>query len=242
VYNIARADYDAKLVLATNAKSAVDLLQANVAGTGALSATMLAYQSLAALRATAAGKVTATTEAIEANRLAVVELDAKLVIKNAKAMLHRKALTTCMNTKYDNYKTTMNAAIQSKITDLKDIKSLLDGAAKPAPGATNARCEKGLSQGNGRASRAAPCTDAANCCGAAKGPVVAAATWADAPTMTIELCMPIATKTYSYVPPRAPMATTAPASTQSWPFACIAGASKLAAAATALATTAYMMA
>jgi hypothetical protein len=32
------------------------------------------------------------------------------------------------------------------------------------------------------------------------------------------------------------------AAQQSWPFACIAGASKLAAAATALATTAYMMA
>jgi len=103
-----------------------------------------------------------------------------------------------------------------------------------------------MSQGNGRASRVKPCTSESDCCGAAKGTVVATTVWATAPLMTIETCQPIATKKYSYYPPRAPMATVDPTSVaadkREWDFACIAGASNLAAAATALATAAYMMA
>jgi len=64
--------------------------------------------------------------------------------------------------------------------------------------------------------------------------------------MTIETCQAKTATTYAYYPPRAPMATVDPttvaANKREWPFACIAGASNLAAAATALATAAYMMA
>lgn len=103
-----------------------------------------------------------------------------------------------------------------------------------------------MSQGNGRAARVKPCTSEADCCGAAKGTVVATTVWATAPLMTIETCQPKTTTKYSYYPPRAPMATVDPttvaADKREWDFACIAGASNLAAAATALATAAYMMA
>jgi len=77
------------------------------------------------------------------------------------------------------------------------------------------------------------CTAATDCCGAAKGAMNGA-------TMTIETCQPKTTKKYKYQPPRAPMATTWPAQIE-WTFACIDGASKLAAATSALAA-AYMLA
>jgi hypothetical protein len=59
--------------------------------------------------------------------------------------------------------------------------------------------------------------------------------------MTIETCQSSDTTTYSYVPPRGPMETTAPAA-DTFPFVCIEGAQKLAAAASALATAVYMLA
>lgn len=72
------------------------------------------------------------------------------------------------------------------------------------------------------------------CCGAAKIDVGSA-------VMTIETCETEATKEVSYAPPRAPMATTAPAGTMK-PWTCISGAQKLAAAASALAAAVYMLA
>ena len=224
----------------TSAKNALALLQDNKAD-GTLSATMAAYRALQTLRTTAAAAVSATTAAIGACDTAAGVVAVELAKVNTARLAHRAAVTKCMNTKYESYKTTMSQAVAQQKTDIQTIKALLDAKVTPAAGATGARCEKGLSQGNGRAARAQPCTAETDCCGAAKGPVVPVATWADAPLMTIEICQASSAKTYSYVAPRAPMATTEPAGTD-WPFACIDGASKLAAAATALATTAYMMA
>jgi hypothetical protein len=59
--------------------------------------------------------------------------------------------------------------------------------------------------------------------------------------MTIETCQAEGTTEWSYVAPRAPMATDPPtAETVDW--VCITGAKKLAAAASALATAVYMLA
>jgi len=59
--------------------------------------------------------------------------------------------------------------------------------------------------------------------------------------MTVETCQPVATTEFSWTPPRAAMATTAGDAITA-PFACIDGARKLAAAASALAAAVYMLA
>jgi hypothetical protein len=216
-------------------------------------ATIAAYKAIKDKSDLAVTAVGFTQAAITADNDARVILAAKLVLRTAAEGTLATALSTCKATKYDAYKTALSTAIAARNTNLATIKTLLEkkDKDKPAAGATGARCEKGLSQGNGRAARAKPCTAETDCCGAAKGPVLAttaAGYWKDAPIMTIETCMAKTATVYKYSPPRAPMQTTDPAATanaatqQDWPFACIAGASKLAAAATALATTAYMMA
>merc|ERR1712127_375909 len=198
------------------------------------------------------GAVAATKKAIADDEAARVKKATELKIKVAKDVLVAAALTTCKNTKYDAYKATLSTAVADRNKKLASIKTLLDtkDKAKVAAGATGARCNKGLTQGNGAARGAKPCTAETDCCGAAKGPVLAATAagyWKDAPVMTIETCQPKANKTYKYAPPRAPMQVTDPAAAanastqQDWPFVCIGGASKLAAA-SALATAAYMMA
>ena len=59
---------------------------------------------------------------------------------------------------------------------------------------------------------------------------------------TIETCQSEEEGTmYSYQPPRAPMATTMPTKVD-YPFTCIEGAKKLAAAASAVAAAVYMLA
>lgn len=88
---------------------------------------------------------------------------------------------------------------------------------------------------NGDWARRGKCSLETDCCGAAKGLGPSGA------TMTIEVCQAKTDKAYSYRPPRAPMATTWP-TTVSWDFACIGGAAQIAGAATALLTSAYMMA
>jgi len=212
-----------------------------------------AYTAIKTARELANDAVKATTAALKADKDARAELKKVLDAKVLKDVAVAEALTTCKNTKYDNYKQTLVAAVANRDKNLKLIKELLEKKDKAAvaAGATGARCNKGLSQGNGRARAAKPCTVETDCCGAAKGPVLAATAagyWKDAPVMTIETCQPATQKTYKYAPPRAPMATTDPAdaanasSQQDWPFVCIGGASKLAAAASALATAAYMMA
>jgi len=59
--------------------------------------------------------------------------------------------------------------------------------------------------------------------------------------MTIETCQAEATTEVQWGPARAPMATAMPA-TDPYPFTCIDGAQKLAAAASALAAAVYMLA
>jgi len=91
-----------------------------------------------------------------------------------------------------------------------------------------------LSNGTFRPTRGETTCNENLCCGAASVPVGEA-------VMTIETCQSSDTTTYSYVPPRGPMETTAPAA-DTFPFVCIEGAQKLAAAASALATAVYMLA
>jgi hypothetical protein len=209
-----------------------------------------AYAALNGARDKAQKALEATQKAIKDDGAARGLLEDKRKDKVAKQGLYDKALTTCRNTKYDLYKKSYKEATDKRTKSLTAIKDLLEAKDKKAlkAGATGARCEKALSQGNGRQARAKPCTAETDCCGAAKGPVLKLADWPNAPTMTIETCQAKTAKTYTYSPPRAPMQESDPADAankaaqQSWPFACIAGASKLAAAATALATTAYMMA
>lgn len=111
-------------------------------------------------------------------------------------------------------------------------KEATDGP-KAGSGTAGARCEKARSNGDGR--KRAACGENL-CCGAAKGSVGGA-------IMTIETCQTIETKTYTYKPPRAAMTLDDDAAlAKKWDFACIAGAARVAAAATALATSAYLMA
>lgn len=109
-----------------------------------------------------------------------------------------------------------------------------DEADAPAAGAANSRCEKALSNGTFRPSRDETTCNEGLCCGAARIPQGNV-------MMTIETCQADGTTEWSYVAPRAPMATEAPAAeTVDW--VCIDGAKKLAAAASALATAVYMLA
>jgi hypothetical protein len=216
-------------------------------------ATVTAYANIKTARDLADSAVAATILALKNDKDARSKRALVFKVKVDKDVLLAKALTLCKNTKYDAYKVTLSTAVSDRKKKLATIKTLLEtkDTAKVAAGATGARCNKGLSQGNGKARAAKPCTAETDCCGAAKGPTLAAGAagyWADAPVMTIETCQPKANKTYKYAPPRAPMQTTDPAAAanaatqQDWPFVCIGGASKLAAAASALATAAYMMA
>jgi len=91
-----------------------------------------------------------------------------------------------------------------------------------------------LSNGTWRPKRDETTCNTGLCCGAAKVALGKA-------VMTIETCQSKTATTYMYVGPRAPMATTMPAG-KSVPFMCIQGAQKLAAVASALAATFYMMA
>jgi hypothetical protein len=248
----AKAVTDANgLTVAEKAKYDTAVGNSNTAKTAAL--TIAAYTAIKTARDLVDTAVAATLKAIADDKAARLILAGKLSIKVAKDVLVAKALTTCKNTKYDAYKATLSTAVADRNKKLASIKTLLDtkDKAKVAAGATGARCNKGLTQGNGAARAAKPCTAETDCCGAAKGPVLATTAkgyWKDAPVMTIETCQPKANKTYKYAPPRAPMQDTDPAAAanaatqQDWPFVCIGGASKLAAAASALATAAYMMA
>lgn len=206
------------------------------------------YAGLVTRRATADTAVNLTQTKIADQTSARNLLNTKRADKVTAENTLAAKLTLCKNTKYDAYRAALSTAASNRDTKLKTIKTLLEAkdAAKKKAGETGARCEKALSQGVGRAARVKPCTSEADCCGAAKGTVVATTVWATAPLMTIETCQPKATTTYDYYPPRAPMQTVDPttiaANKRSWPFACITGASNLAAAATALATAAYMMA
>lgn len=160
--------------------------------------------------------------------------DEDVLIKAAKEK-YEAQLALCREEKYDAYKKTLSDAETKRTEDLAAIKKLMaDNAAKvaaPGSGKEGARCEKARSNGDGR--QRTKCGENL-CCGAAKGNVGGA-------VMTIETCQKTDAKEYSYVPPRDAMALEDKTGVK-WTFACIAGAARVAAAATALATSAYLMA
>jgi hypothetical protein len=148
---------------------------------------------------------------------------------------YQDQLALCREEKYDDYKKTLADAETKRTDDLAAIKKLMaaNAAKEAAPGSgkEGARCEKARSNGDGR--QRTKCGENL-CCGAAKGNVGGA-------VMTIETCQKADAKEYTYVPPRGPMALEDKTGVK-WTFACIAGAARVAAAATALATSAYLMA
>jgi len=150
--------------------------------------------------------------------------------------VHLAAIVDCKVENYDDYMETLQLAQQQREDDLDDILALVTEAEEDAPaaGAAGSRCEKALSNGTFRPQRGETTCNEGLCCGAARIPQGEV-------MMTIETCQAEGTTSYSYVPPRAPMATDAPAA-ETVDFVCIEGAKKLAAAASALATAVYMLA
>lgn len=145
------------------------------------------------------------------------------------------AVDKCKGLKYDQYRIDVAEKKAARESTLTAIERLLDARKTIAHGATNGRCEK--PQSNGDHLRRGKCAAESDCCGAATGRPHGAT----GPLVTIEVCQEKASKTWGYVAPRAPLATAEPAA-DPWPFKCIDGASKLAGAAAAVLTSAYMMA
>merc|ERR1711920_381592 len=156
--------------------------------------------------------------------------EAKEDVDNALAV-HLAAIVACKVENYDDYMETLQLAQQRREDDLDDILALVTEAEEDAP-AAGSRCEKAMSNGTFRPARDETTCNEGLCCGAAR-------ILEDNVLMTIETCQAEGTTEYSYVAPRAPMATTAPAAVKV-DFVCIEGAKKLAAAASALATAVYM--
>lgn len=162
-------------------------------------------------------------------------IDTKKGEVDAATGVHLAKIVKCKETKFDAYASTLAGAIETRSVNIGKIETLVDKAIadKPAAGAAGARCEKAMSNGTFRPKRDEATCATGLCCGAAKIPVGEA-------FMTIETCGSTG-GTYSYVAPRAPMATTDPAG-KDYAFTCIEGAQKLGAAASALAAAVYMLA
>jgi len=185
----------------------------------------------------------AATEAYEELQEAMSDLsglneeidEAKEEVEDALAV-HLAAIVACKVENYDDYMETLQLAQQQREDDLDEILALVTEAEEnaPAAGAAGSRCEKALSNGTFRPARGETTCNESLCCGAARIPMGEV-------MMTIETCQAEGTTSYEYVPPRAPMATSAPAA-ETVDFVCIDGAKKLAAAASALATAVYMLA
>jgi len=126
--------------------------------------------------------------------------------------------------------------------DLVAIKALITTElTRIVTGDEGSRCEKALSNGNWRPERKEESVCVSGlCCGAARI-WMEAGTTKDAAWRTIETCQPSGATKYKYQPPRAPMATTAPAKVEV-NFACIEGAQRLAVAASAMAAAVFMLA
>lgn len=153
-------------------------------------------------------------------------------------------IEACQLAAYDAYRKELKTAMEAREKKLGEIKALLESQKTPALGSAGARCEKALSNGTYRPrmaqGRETVC-DEGLCCGAARVWMAIGAGETDAAWKTVETCQALEAENYAYQPPRPPMATTMPA-TESVPFACIEGAQKLAAAASALAAAVYMLA
>jgi len=178
------------------------------------------------------------TQNDELDTLAQAVIDAEAALKAAKDAQDERTLA-CQVAAYDAYRTTLEEQMVQRLADLQTIKELLD-VEKPAPGTEGARCEKALSNGTWRPARGEQTCAEGLCCGAARV-WMASGTTEDAAWRTIETCQLATATSYDYQPARAPMATTFPA-TVNVPFACIEGAKKLAAAASAVAAAVYMLA
>lgn len=234
----AKTTADTAVTTATTAKTAADTAYSAQVTVAAGTATDLTtpLADLVTLRATAATATTALTTAVAndaANELLIAADKAKVAVATA---AHLAAIVDCKEAEYDKYAAALAAAEATRASNITKIEGLVDAAiaAKPAAGAKGARCEKAMSNGTFRPRRdEATCAEGL-CCGAAKIPVGKA-------VMIIETCQAKDASTYSYALPRAPMATTMPTGTD-YPFTCIEGAQKLAAAASALAAAVYMLA
>lgn len=195
----------------------------------------LALEELKTRREAADAQQTKLNDAIKA----VADQNDKIAAEDKLIKVAKEAyeaqLALCREEKYDDYKKTLRDAEKDRTDALDKIKKLMaDNAAKtPAPGSgkEGARCEKARSNGDGR--QRTKCGENL-CCGAAKGNVAGA-------VMTIETCQKTDATEYTYIPPRDPMAIEDKTGVK-WTFACIDGAARVAAAATALATSAYLMA
>lgn len=208
------------------------------AATAATAALATDAATLATLTTTADTAWTAVGTARTAVTSAAGDTATALTAVTVATAANLAAVVACKNTNFDSYWTTYMAAQATRTSNLAAIKALLMAEVKPARGTAGARCEKAMSNGTFRPARvtgeAGNICGAGLCCGAARIPKGSA-------VMIIETCQPAGATTYTYVPPRAPMATTMPAGS-SVPFTCIDGAQKLAAAASALAAAVYMLA
>jgi len=168
---------------------------------------------------------------------------AKTELEDAEKALAQATLT-CQVAAYDKYRSALEDALAEREGNLNTIKDMLEALPEaPAPGAEGSRCEKALSNGTYRPKRGEEqCggKDSGLCCGGAriwmKTGTTAYSGW-----RTIETCQKEDAETYSYQPPRAPMALTMPTPVSA-AFSCIEGAKALAAAASAAAAAVYMLA
>ena len=228
----------------------------NTQATAATNAAAPDLTALVAARATAVIKATALEGAVTALANAQGVSDTAQGVLDAAKATHLAAIVACKEAKFDQYAAALESAKAARTAAMTTIETLVDAAEakRPAAGAAGARCEKAPSNGTRRPARGETTCAATLCCGAASGPLrtggratAAGALVADSvvtqatTTVTIETCQPATATQYAFRPPRAPMATAEPAEV-TWAFACIGGAQKLAAAASALATAAYILA
>ena len=213
--------------------------QALSAAQGALT-TALDGADLAALRQTVEDDTAAwNTQNDALDLLAQAVIDAADALKAAK-VAQEEATLNCQVAAYDAYRTTLETAMVDRAAALKAIKAELEKETIPNPGTAGARCEKALSNGTWRPARGEQTCEEGLCCGAARIWMSSGST-EDAAWRTVETCQALDATTYSYRPARAPMATELP-DMESVAFACIEGAHKLAAAASAVAAAVYMLA
>jgi hypothetical protein len=201
----------------------------------------LAGTALTALRATVVGDQATWDTQQAALVLLIAAAENAEDVLDAAEKAKDAAVLACQIAAYDTYRTALEAEMVQRAEDLKTIKALLETElVEPAPGTAGARCEKALSNGTYRPARGETTCAETLCCGAARV-WMESGTTADAGWRTLETCQLATDTSYTFQPARAPMATTAPAGV-SVDFACIEGAKKLAAAASAVAAAVYMLA
>jgi len=142
----------------------------------------------------------------------------------------------CKATKLQAFYDALGKARTDRVTNLEAIVK-----AETAEAASVKRCEKAWYHPRGDITKAPLKCAATDCCGAAKGKVGGAGA-----VLTVELCQPKATESWTYVKPRDPMSTKAHTDASRkestvFVFRCIEGAQMFAASATLL-LSAWMLA